>query len=113
MKYYHSRPAVIQGSDPNRNPLRFGSLPWMIADENDNALYPTLNTKVCCMNPSDAYAFALCPLKVHCHSWVLRLAAFLVDGTINGSRDGSCEKSCNFGNVKLVLILDVISIIIY
>jgi len=54
MKYCHPRPTVIQGSDPNRNPLRFGSLLWMTADENDNAPYSTLDTNVCCMNLFDA-----------------------------------------------------------
>jgi len=105
MKHCHSRPAVIQGSDPNRNPLRFGSLPWMTADENDNAPYPTMNTEFYCMNSCDASDIKLCPLEVHCHLWVLHLAAFLVNGTIDGSRDGNCEQSCNFVTVELVLIL--------
>ena len=46
-------------------------------------------------------------------SWALHLATFLVDGTIDGSRDGNCEQSCNFGTVKLVLILNLIFLVIY
>ena len=91
MKHSHLRLAVIQENDPNRNPLRYGSFPWMTVDENDNAPYPMLNTKVCCMHVSNAFDIALYPHKVHYHSWVLQLVAFLVDGTIDGSRDGNCE----------------------
>ena len=85
----------------------------MTVDENDNAPYPTLDTKVCCIYSSDASDIALCPLEVHCHSWAPHLATFLVDGTIDGNRDGNCEQSCNFGTVKLVLILNSIFVVIY
>ena len=88
---FTSTSAVIQGSQPNRNGLRFGWLPWMTTGEDDNAPYPMLNSRICCVCYSDAPEIACCPLEVHYHSWLLHLAAFLVDGNTDGSIDDSCS----------------------
>jgi len=80
IKALSSSPTVIQGSDPNRNRCRFESLPWMTTDEDDDALYTKLYIKYYCMQSSDIYESASCPLEVtlHAHCMVMWTSFILV-----------------------------------